>query len=264
MSKNTTEQYIKIEWNYKPPSYFEEKLILEREGYSIGISEGSITAHMTANFFDSSQNMLDSLTMELHNYFLGAQVVRRQAFEISGGPITRRMPDGRKHTTIALSTAVMKYSSWPVDLAYIDSQGRAHDTRRDRIDIMKKLADSSARYASTDQTLRKMLESFDAAVRDPGNELVHLYEVWEALSQKFQGESAVKDALGISNNARSKLGRLANDEPLNQGRHRGRYVGSLRDATIEELGEARAIARDLIVSYSNYLDKENADGGIKV
>jgi len=255
MSKDTTEQYIKIEWHYTPPSYFEEKLILEREGYSIEISDGDITAQMTADFFDSQPGLHDLMTQELNYYFLGAQLIRRQAFEIHGGAIIRIWPDGRKDTTIVAQTAVMKMTTWLADLVYTDQEGRVHDTRRDRIDTTKSLAERSARHAATDRTARKMLDSFDAAVRDPENELVHLYEVWDALKQKFQGESAARHALGISRSVRSKLGRLADDEPLNQGRHRGQHAGSLRDATVEELDEARAIARDMLASYLKYLDE---------
>jgi len=191
----------------------------------------------------------------LNYYFLGAQLIRRQAFEIHGGAIIRIWPDGRKDTTIVAQTAVMKMTTWLADLVYTDQEGRVHDTRRDRIDTTKSLAERSARHAATDRTARKMLDSFDAAVRDPENELVHLYEVWDALKQKFQGESAARHALGISRSVRSKLGRLADDEPLNQGRHRGQHAGSLRDATVEELDEARAIARDMLASYLKYLDE---------
>jgi len=255
MSKDTAEQYIQIEWHYTPPSYFEDKLILERDGYSIEISDGHITAKTTADLFDSRPGLRDSMTQELNDYFLGAQPIRRQAFEIHGGAIIRIWPDGRKDTTIVAQSAVIKMTAGHVDLVYTDQEGRAHDTRRDRIDATKSLAERSARHADTDRTARKMLDSFDAAVRDPENELVHLYEVWEALALKFQGESAARHALGISSSVRSKFGRLANDEPLNQGRHRGRHTDSLRDATVEELDEARAIARDMIASYLKYLDE---------
>ncbi len=254
MSKDTTEQKIEIEWNYSPPTYFEERVILEREGYSIEISDGHITAKMNADVFELHPDFRDSLTQEVNDYFLGAQPIRRQAFEIQGGAIIRVWPNGRRATTIVVQSGVMKMTAGNVDLKFTDQEGMVHDTRQDRIDATKSLAELSVRKAATDRTARKILDSFDAAVRDPENELVHLYEVWEALKQKFGGENNAKRALSIPRRVRSRLGQLANNEQLNQGRHRGRHAGSLRDATAEELCEARAIAQNMLASYLRYLD----------
>jgi hypothetical protein len=44
----------------------------------------------------------------------------------------------------------------------------------------------------------------------------------------------------------SLFGRLANDEPIRQGRHRGRSSGPLRDATELELEKCREISRRII------------------
>ena len=102
-----------------------------------------------------------------------------------------------------------------------------------------------------------MLKSYNASVNDPNNELVHLYEIRETLSKKFGGETVTREALGISRNEWSRLGQLANKEPLKQGRHRGKDVGQLRDATEGELKEARTIARALIEAYLKYLDRQS-------
>jgi hypothetical protein len=254
MAYSTTETKIEIEWNYTPPSYFEEQIICERKGYSIKIEDGHITARMNADVFDSQPGFRDSLTQKLNNYFLGAQLIRRQAFEIHGGAINRVWPDGRRDTTLVVQSAVHKHTVENVDLVSTDDEGVVHDTRRDRIDTTKNLSELSARYAATNRTARKMLYSFDAAVRDPENELVYLYEVWEALQTKFGGEKKTQNALGILRSDRSRLMHLANE--LNQGRHRGSHAGSLRNATTDELDEARAIAGNMIKSYLNYLDQQ--------
>jgi hypothetical protein len=92
-------------------------------------------------------------------------------------------------------------------------------------------------------------------LREPGNELIHLYEIRDALSTKFGGERGVRAALlGISSSDWSMLGRLANDEPIRQGRHRGHHAGALRGATETELAQARAIARRMIDAYLRYLE----------
>jgi hypothetical protein len=52
----------------------------------------------------------------------------------------------------------------------------------------------------------------------------------------------------------SRLGQLCNDEPLRQGRHNGRHVATLRDATDAELVEARGIAQNMIEAYVAHLE----------
>lgn len=91
-----------------------------------------------------------------------------------------------------------------------------------------------------------------ASVKDPDNELVHLYEIGDALAKKFG--DAVRAKLGITRAQWSRFGRLANNEPLRQGRHRGKNAGNLRDATEGELQEARGIARTMIEAYLQFLE----------
>jgi len=95
-------------------------------------------------------------------------------------------------------------------------------------------------------------------VNDPNNELVHLYEIRDTLSKKFGGENAACQALNISAAQWSRLGQLANNEPLRQGRHRGKNPGALRDATEAELTEARDITRQFVEAFLEYLERKNA------
>jgi hypothetical protein len=80
-----------------------------------------------------------------------------------------------------------------------------------------------------------------------------LYEIRDALSIKFGGERNTCSILNVSKNEWSRFGRLANDEPLYEGRHRGENVGQLRHATESELAEVRGIARQMILAYLKYL-----------
>jgi len=93
-----------------------------------------------------------------------------------------------------------------------------------------------------------------AAVRDPNNELVHLYEIRDALVVKFGGDAATRTTFRISRAQWSRFGARCNDELLRQGRHRGNNAGAFRDATEGELMEARGIARTMIESYLQYLE----------
>jgi hypothetical protein len=114
------------------------------------------------------------------------------------------------------------------------------------------LAELAARHRSKDSTAEAVLRSYGAAVNDPANELIHLYEVREALKKKL-GKRACKE-LKITDTQWSRLGRLANDLPLRQGRHRGKLHAELRNATPDELRQARGIAQKMIVEYLKYLE----------
>jgi len=151
----------------------------------------------------------------------------------------------------------MTITSGNVDLIVKDKNGSIiSDSRRDRIEKKKELAELAEAYSSN-PVAESLLSSYKAAVNDPDNELVHLYEIRDALSKLFSGEKQARNALRLKASEWSRLGQLANSEPLKQGRHRGKSAGELRDASEEELTEARKIARSFVESYLVYLDEGN-------
>ncbi|MGB8957950.1 MAG: hypothetical protein WCC00_02940 [Candidatus Aminicenantales bacterium] len=254
MTNNADELKVEIRWVYVPAEFFEEKIVCEYDSYSVEIEGGQITARMSAAFFDSQPGLPGSLRQNLNSYFLGAQPIRRRVFEIHGGAVDRLWPDGRRDTTLVVQDVVLAHVLDQVDLIQTDDKGVVvGDTKRDRIEATKHLAELSARYYLADPTLRKLLDSFDASVRYPGNELIYLYEIWDALQTKFRRNKKGRKALGISRSDRSWLTNLANKEPLNQGRHRGRF-DTLQDATFEDLAKARLIAKEMIEKFLLYLD----------
>jgi len=141
-----------------------------------------------------------------------------------------------------------------VDLRHDKDGNIIANSKRDRIEKEKRLAELIASYLHRDTLLASLLRSQTAAVHDPDNELVHLYEIRDALGKKFGGEPAARTALGFSGAKWSRLGNLCNEEPLRQGRHRGKTGESLRDATEGELIEARGIALAMIEAYLQWLE----------
>ncbi len=175
-------------------------------------------------------------------------------FEIHSGSIHEDRPDGGTNITTTAGPASVVAMTGKVDVKVTDAEGNVvHDSKQERIQEKREFAKMVASSRGTDETFDKMLESYSNAVKDPDDELVHLFEIREFLASRFGSEKSARKAIGISSNKWSALGRLANDEPLNQGRHRGRKLGELRDASNEELGEARQIAREMIVRYINAL-----------
>ena len=91
---------------------------------------------------------------------------------------------------------------------------------------------------------------------------MHLFDIVEALRTRFDGGNRdIKNRQGLDTDHYTdlnKFGHLANDAPVRQGRHPGKKVGQLRDATEEERKVARQVARQLIFGYLQHIDKKEA------
>jgi len=72
------------------------------------------------------------------------------------------------------------------DFRVTDKDGNViADSKRDRLEKKKSLAELIASHRPKDTLLAALLRSHDAAVHDPNNELVH-YEIRDALHSKFK------------------------------------------------------------------------------
>lgn len=245
-----TETKVEIKWAYTPADFLEEKISLERDGYSIEIENGQILAQMTESHFTAQPGIREMIAAELDTYFLGLNLSRRKPFGIQGGTLIRIFPDGHRDITIVMQEGIHVQVAVSADVVIVDNDGRViRDLRRDRIEAAKRIAQLSVKH-SGNPTVRKILASYYNSVKDPGNELVYLYEIWEALMREL-GKKADK-AIGVQSQCRKRLEKLA-CKNLIQGRHRGRFL-RLRDATPEELNEARAIAQDMITRFLAHLE----------
>lgn len=244
-----------LEWKFSPSNYFEEPVEISRQDYTMTISDGQVQAKIDSALFEADPDMRQRLQDALNDRFLGVQLLTHRAYKLSRSTKTQVHADGRKDIFIEPEPARIVLSAGTVDIQVTDKDGNViADSKRDRIEIKKSLADLICTHRPTDSLLASLLKSHAAAVRDPNNELVHLYEIRDALSAKFGGESATRKALGIGSTQWSRFGQLCNNEPLRQGRHRGKTGGVLRDATEAELTEARGIARAMIEAYLRHVE----------
>jgi hypothetical protein len=99
-----------------------------------------------------------------------------------------------------------------------------------------------------------MLKSYQMAVKEPRNELVHLYEIRDALFTQFKKKKNAIKQLCITEKDWDIIGDLANARPLEQGRHRGKSVGNLRPADKNELETSRKAASYLVEKYLSHLE----------
>jgi hypothetical protein len=72
----------------------------------------------------------------------------------------------------------------------------------------------------------------------------------------MQNKRSAINNLNITEREWGTLGRLANMEPLEQGRHRGKAAGSLRPAKKQELDIARKCAAKFVEKYLIFLETQ--------
>lgn len=253
---------VTLEWTFSPADYFEEPIKIRHDDYILMIDNGKVQARANYETYTANPSMRAALQDTLNSQFLGAQLVSNKEYKLSTTATIYTMhPDGRKQIATEIPCGHIMITGHPPDLNAVDKSGNVIlNTQRDRIEKKKRFADLVSRYRG-DYVLESLLRSHNTAVRDPNNELVHLYEIRDALSNRFGGESASRSTLGISSSDWSRFGLLCNNEPLKQGRHRGKHPDALRDATEAELSETRRISQSMIEAYLQHLDNFSDVGG---
>jgi len=252
------DKIILFEWTYEPPDYFESKILIKQDAYELTIENGKAEARLKFVHRDEEYRIREELHKSLNSRFLGVQLLTYKPYQLSKPSTYHLHPDGKRDVFIQVNSAVITVTGNPVDLIVRDRDGNiVTDTKNERIKEKKALAELTERFAKNPIVLA-LLQSHKNAITDPKNELIHLYEICDTLKSTFKSINNACSTLGISKKQEwGRLGKLANDEPLTQGRHRGQNAGNLRDATNAELNEARQIARKMVHAYLLYLDKTN-------
>jgi len=254
MADNPAEETVEIQWVYTPADFFDEKVERNCESYSVEIEGGRATARMSAAFYRPGGDFQHALTEELRSYFRLWQLDRRRVFEIRGPSVRRIHPDGRTDITICVDGIVCVSEVGDINLRWTDASGVVHDSRREHFAAMKGKVELKLRHAS-DPKAHRMLESHAGSIATPGEELVYLYEIWDALMERFEGGKNAQNVLNIPQEDLNTFNDITCERPLRQGRHRGRS-DTLRDATAGELDEARRIAQLMMEKYWRYLDDQ--------
>ncbi len=240
---------VVLVWQFSPPDAFEEPTSLVAAGQTINIADGKAEERIDAIAYDSSASLSQQLHAALNARLNAIEILSHCECHLEKSVMTRVDASGRKHYFLEAEPGIYKLTGSPVDFIVTDAQGNiVNDTKRERV-RKKRLFGEQIEGRLSDPVVASMVQSYRRAVRDPNNELVYLYEIRDTLSEHFGGDTATRSALHISAQVWSRFGKLCNEEPLIQGRHRGRNIGMLRDATERELKEARHFAREMIRAY---------------
>ncbi len=256
MSKVVT---IQLEWKYSPKMYLEEPITIPCEaceGGCLEIKDGVAIAKINPEKYHSNSSIREVLTRQIENQLYAVLIANHKDFDLSKTSRADIREDEKKNYYLKVEDIVLNIEAEAVDLITIDKYGDiVFDTKKERLDEQNHLACLIGNHRQ-DGVLDGMLKSFHQSRKDPDNELVHLYEIRDALSNKFGSKQNAINKLGTIKYEWDELGKLANDPRIKQARHRGKSAGALRDASTTELDKARKSAQLLIEKYLEYLSTE--------
>ena len=253
MSKVVT---VQLEWRYSPKTYLEEHISIPFEGGYLEIKDGVVIAILDPEIYQADRSIPEVLTRKIESKLHAVQIMTHKDFELSKPSRTNILEDEKNNHFLEIEPILSITSDGTVDLVVKDKNGNiVSDTKSERLDKQNRFASLIDKHRHNDATLDQMLKSYQKSVKDPDDELVHLYEIRDSLSEKFGSKKNAIQKLGITNAEWDEIGILANTLPLKQGRHRGKAVGTLRNAEIAELKKARKSASYLIEKYLEYLEK---------
>ncbi len=183
---------------------------------------------------------------------LGArQLLTHQPYKLDERPRTAQIKsDGNRNVSLHMGVNTLIVEGHAPDRVVKDATGKViQDTRAERIVEHQAFITWFSEAAMKDPLVGELQKSYTAAVNDPSDELIHLYEIREALKKRYGNERAARQQLGVTTGEWKVLGKLGDAVPIKQSRHRGAHVGTLRPARPEELREARAAAGRLIEAF---------------
>lgn len=239
-----------LEWTYEPTDFFEATHRQASPDFDLVIESGKATANLTVPTDPLPPDLEARIQSFVQNVFLVRQLQVHRNYKLEG-PTVSQHSSGRKNVSLRIACCLHALTSSSVDFIVQDAAGNViRDSKAERIGEHTTLLNQLASKLQLSASLRTLFDSYSRAVADPDDELVHLYEIRDALSNHYGGEQLARNALGISKSEWQRLGFLANAEPLEQSRHRGKHSQGRRPATDEELNEARRLVRQWIIAFA--------------
>lgn len=238
-----------LEWTYQPKSFFEEQTKLRHADGFIELGEGKARGEFGVDRFEQGEAFCNSAHEILNMTFLAQQILVHLPYTLERPTLARVHPDGKRDVSLFVESVVMVMSVGTMDMIVRDANGNiTSDSKAERLGKQDQFRANVARILPHDIALKRMLQSFRNALEDRDNLLIHLYEIRETLSTEFSGERTAREAVGVSSGDWSKFGRLANEEPLLEGRHRGKHA-ALRKARPDEAAWALEFGQRLVEGY---------------
>lgn len=227
--------------------------MVEFDGCHIMVDDGTVLATLPMLAGETQSPLRSQVEFRVDLLFLGVQIATHEECQLDQTSVSMLHDDGSRVHIIECKPAMICFTCRRADITCTQSDGTVMDMRRERVQRKHRLSRAAASFGSKYEVLARMLRSYRSAIADKEDELIHLYEVRDSLSSAFGSKSNALRKLEMPESDWKRLGQLCNDLPLRQGRHRGCVKQPIRDASDEELKEARCLAVSFIELYINYL-----------
>jgi hypothetical protein len=245
-----TPERTELEWRYQPDDFFEAPYRYAGSEYELLLEEGRAKATLRVPQDPVDEELGARIRIHVEHLLLTRQLQVRRTYDLHG-PHIYQHAQGRKNVAIQIPCSAALAFAGQADFIVQDAAGNiVRDSRAVRIAEHTQLLDFMTPRLAQSPELREMVKSHSRSIADPSNELLYLYEIRDALSKHYGGEEKAHAALNISNAEWKRLGRLANEHPLEQGRHRGKHLAGRRAASDAELEDARGIALRWITAFA--------------
>jgi hypothetical protein len=231
-----TPERTELEWKYQPDDFFEAPYRYSDSEYELSVEGGRVIATLCVPQDPVNEELDARIRGQVEDLLLTRQIQVRRLYDLQGPRIYQHV-EGRRNVVIQVPAAAVVVSVGQPDFIIRDAAGNiVRDSRAERIaEHTQQLYFITSKLAQSPE-LREMMKSYSRSIEDPSNELLYLYEIRDALSKHYGGEGEARVALSISNAEWKRLGRLANEQPLEQGRHRGKHLVGRRAASEKDTG----------------------------
>jgi hypothetical protein len=245
----TTEK-TEMQFPYSPPDFFEAEYRRQTDEYILVADSGVVRITLCVPSDPIDAELQNRITKEVEALFRIRHLQVHRSVTVESVRVQQHRENGTRVILKGVEST-LKFPGAPLDFIMRDASGAVvSDTRAERIADHTKFIDSMMPKLARSPQLMALLQSYEAAVKNPANELVHLYDIRDALAKYYGGKSKACRKLQIDEAEWDRLGILANTAPLKEGRHRGKH-SELRHASAAELDEARKIARRWIETFAN-------------
>jgi hypothetical protein len=251
------QEYHLLEWTFSPSNFFEQDLEFTIYDITITITPGKVSSSKINPEIFSRDLVLDA-HKKLRKIFMFKSALNQSSFDLSRPTESKILPSGKRMVNMGsfLKPSVMRSRASVSGVIIKKADGTIIDTKKESLAAEKEFIENSSQL--DDNCLTLMLCSYNQAMKDKDNYLIHLYEIRDALSEKFNGKKNAIKELCLSEPSKDikliwdELGRMANDEPRAEGRHRGKSLAIIA-STPEERSRCEDIAIQLISAYIKYL-----------
>lgn len=214
MDNNKQVINVRFEWKFQPTDYFESEFETTVGNYTINFGCGQISCDAIVDESEIKEKR-DELHTIVTLRFLGVQCQSHQPFELQKANVTSKKADGTISAYMFPEPISIGLKMNVADIVLTDSEGNIiTDTRQSRIRLKEEFGRLAQLYGATDQLAKSLLYSYNAAVKDPDNELLYLYEIREALATKYGGENGICQLFGISKTEYGDFGKLSNNTDI--------------------------------------------------